>query len=328
MLRIDQVRGQHSLQDIETQLRSTVTAQPEDSRAQRELGVFLMTTGHFQASPRATTSAFLPRPNRERLLEARNHLQAAFTQSREQPQYQIDLHTCQAALDGLNSKTATQPTIAAPSALAMKHLTLASGDEYRGWARGDLFQGEGVLKRADGLTYRSLFIDGQPEGPGSVVWPSGNKVLETTFENGVPHGAARLKLSGDSDATIKVMFRDGAPIKWGVIEHANNTYTGALRHNATPSTVLVGAFTAQGHGTSRYTTGDVYTGQFSDGRPHGQGTFKTRNDAWSGTFNAGVLQGEATRQPLTATTSERWSFDQNGIGTGPQARQNSVSIKL
>ncbi len=141
---------------------------------------------------------------------------------------------------------------------------------------GNCKNGEGVMKRSDGVEYRGEFKDGAPNGKGKFINP-GKGVYEGEVKNGIKEGRGTFTFNGgttkfsgrfkDDEMHKGVLtmgngvvyegeFENGAPHGKGIVKFPDGRkYIGEMTNNS-----------ISGQGVMEYPDGKKEEGRFSNGR--------------------------------------------------------------
>ena len=178
------------------------------------------------------------------------------------------------------------------------------GVRYVGGLRRGAFEGEGLLRGADGSEHRGGWRAGRPHGHGVSVDARGDVVHSGDWLRGQPSGGCtRHHANGDiyegacalapaaapaaapagvPRAGLQTLQREGE----GVCTCANgDVHRGGWKRDH-----------AHGQGSRRYAaSGDEYTGEWADGLVHGAGVlrFAASGDVFEGLFDRGGVRGAA-----------------------------------
>ena len=129
------------------------------------------------------------------------------------------------------------------------------GSIFIGAIRDGRKQGSGIFLWPDGSEYRGNFIDGDPDGDGLYLYPDGRR-KRVTYARGA--------------VTRTRMISNAEPVEgreYGSFVAAGH-YTGWYRGDR------VRGYLPDGRGRMKYPNGSVYTGQWKDGRMHGNGAIR------------------------------------------------------
>jgi hypothetical protein len=167
------------------------------------------------------------------------------------------------------------------------------------------FHGGGHMWYADNSVFDGEFKDGMKDGNGTMRFKDGS-VFIGTLKMGLFHGYGEYKCcSGDifkgyfeggkKSGPGKMIFRDGAVFEgsW----KNDNRAEGKGRMTWPNKDIYEGDFSKIGlyHGVGKLSkgdTGDVYEGQFKDGRKHGKGDMIYANgDHYKGEWKMGTKSG-------------------------------------
>lgn len=136
-----------------------------------------------------------------------------------------------------------------------------------------------TIQFRNGKRYIGELKEGQLEGRGMLLNPSGDTLYVGEFEDNKKHGFGRYSFS------------------------AGNVYTGEWRDNR-----------MHGQGEMRFYTGDRYLGRWFDDRFHGQGTYYFADGGtYEGNFFEGKRHGEGTLSTAEVIYTGQWV---NGLKEG------------
>ncbi|MDR3240069.1 MAG: hypothetical protein LBT44_08300 [Clostridiales bacterium] len=202
---------------------------------------------------------------------------------------------------------------------------LSEGDVLKGVFRDGLLAREGILQKADGRVYSGAFLNGLPDGEGTMTWPEENGAFyEGAWKDGVMNGQGFMlygngehysgtwkngKKSGPgryafaNGDVYEGNFEDSNPSGIGTMLYADGgAYEGefwqGLRSGAgemayADGTVYEGDFVRdipQGNGKISWPGGNVYLGEFAGGERTGHGKIMWANgDVWEGQFECGQI---------------------------------------
>lgn len=157
---------------------------------------------------------------------------------------------------------------------------------------------QGVIIFPNGDRYKGSFIDGQPEGKGTVTSKKPGVYeshYEGDFEDGEMHGKGKLTVITEIDEgefpkgkfVYEGDFQYNQPWGEGEATYPNGDhYTGEFSYEKRPS----------GQGIMEYANGDRYEGKWLCGSPCGQGIMEYANgDHYTGEFgHEGSPSGQGT----------------------------------
>lgn len=139
-----------------------------------------------------------------------------------------------------------------------------NGDKYSGECRRGRPWGEGICKYANGSSYSGMWIDGLREGFGVCVNPDGS-MLEGEWTNSVFVKSVR-RPSRFVDVPLST---DGHQRE----RRSSSSAASAVTSKSDDPGV---SHSVDGHHVRVYPNGDVYDGEFRDGKRHGFGVFTER----------------------------------------------------
>jgi hypothetical protein len=159
------------------------------------------------------------------------------------------------------------------------------GDRQDRRTNGTITYGPGSELAGD--CYVGELLDGYPHGKGAYTFADGHKLVGQ-FRNGTSDGRCTLTFGPECERAGHVstgIFRDFVKCGWGTYECAEYTYIGhywnGLKH---------------GSGTTLFTNGDKYVGDFRDDWWNGQGKLSyARNGSFAGEFRDGLMHGKGTQ---------------------------------
>ena len=139
---------------------------------------------------------------------------------------------------------------------------LKGGIKYEGSFREDRFEGLGSQWQENVLIFEGHFLNGNREGPGTVYSPDGSIATKGMFHNN--------RLNGE--CTIY----NGFP---------NISYTGMIKNDL-----------PNGCGTEYTASGDIYEGEFKNGKWHGRGQLmdSKKHLKYDGEWKYGLKHGKGT----------------------------------
>lgn len=145
--------------------------------------------------------------------------------------------------------------------------------------------GKGKIKFDSGCVYEGEFKNGEKAGYGTFSFTNG-LVYSGQFENGFPNGNGKLTTSGNAVYTGE--FEVGS-LPHGTLELEEGIYEGQFE----PGYAFVKGPSMSGHGKMQYKDGDVYEGQFKNGKiwGHGKLTYQTCGEIDEGYFENSALNG-------------------------------------
>ncbi|MCP9235117.1 caspase family protein [Lewinella sp. JB7] len=165
-----------------------------------------------------------------------------------------------------------------PLLLLSATVTLAQGR----CQRGNCYDGQGILRFADGALYSGNFQAGKFEGSGTLTYPDGS-VYTGNFHQQLQSGEGRL------------------------VDGNGNTYTGAWRNgkrdgrgrvNYNDGSTIVGQWVAdklEGKAEFRFANRDHYLGNMSNNLMNGYGRMDYANgDSYRGNWSANLRHGDGT----------------------------------
>ncbi len=181
-----------------------------------------------------------------------------------------------------------------------------NGALYEGAMSYGKLHGAGTLRYANGDVYKGMWHMNKREGKGLIVSRSG-LTYEGTFYNNQLHGAVRV--SDQEGGYYQGEWNYGQPQGQGVYVHANGikttsswSETGLESVPATPPKKVTTYIAdcnlvpcSSGKGRLILVDGSVYTGNFAQGLPEGDGECKYKNgDVYTGKWIKGMPQGQGT----------------------------------
>jgi hypothetical protein len=159
--------------------------------------------------------------------------------------------------------------------------TTAEGDQLTGVWNRDVLSGDAIYEYANGDVFEGEYRDGKKNGSGRLT-TEGGKVLEGTWQNDViVYGVEALQgskvIEGVSYWSLKCIDASGC------------TYEGEVKGNIM-------------HGNGRYTypNGDVYEGNFENGKKSGKGSLEFTSShtkeriLYVGDFDNNIMNGKGT----------------------------------
>ncbi len=206
-------------------------------------------------------------------------------------------------------------------------LLAATGFAQGRCQRGNCYNGEGVLRFADGALYSGTFRAGKFEGTGTLTYPDGS-IYTGNFAQQLQQGQGRLVdatgnryegswRSGRRNGKGELAYIDGSRIvgTWQDDQlEGEVTFTFANRdyYRGHMSGNLL-----HGRGTMQYANGDEYQGEWSENLPHGKGNMRYANGVEvSGDWARGELQTNWAALGFTGTTDGLVSCNE-GCPDGP-----------
>lgn len=155
-----------------------------------------------------------------------------------------------------------------------------SGSSYEGTLKGNIPDGEGVVRHPNGVVIRGVFVDGEVS-EGSIEWPDGGHYEgEIRFDS--PHG--RGKRTYPDGTTYEGEYEHGYARGKGKIVWVNgNWYEGDFLHG-----------NPHGHGSYFYADSKgLYVGELVAGQPEGEGRVDFDDGSFKeGQWHKGELNGE------------------------------------
>lgn len=175
-----------------------------------------------------------------------------------------------------------------------------SGKVYKGqWAYGE-YHGEGILELSSG-TYEGQFKRGKFDGYGEFKFPNGD-VYVGAWKNNKQHGQGRIykkegsRFEGQFDrgkmhGPGKIIKLDGTVITGNWVNGKKQSHQ-MLAELDNIDRDCNRSYCKRGKGTYTYNNGNIYKGNFVDGRPKGLGTLTYYNgDVHSGEFDNHLPNG-------------------------------------
>ena len=163
----------------------------------------------------------------------------------------------------------------------------ANDEEYVGTFKNDKRNGEGTYMWPNGDYVRGRWVDDEVQDGVVVVNTKrgdikGEESLDGTFDNGKPIGHARHTFADGSGYDAD--YESSGAIKDNILTYDDGTYKGSLKSQV-----------PHGKGTYTYSNGDVYDGEFANGKKNGHGR-KTwaSGDVYDGGWNNDQRSGEGT----------------------------------
>eukprot|EP00929_Paragymnodinium_shiwhaense_P079472 TRINITY_DN41373_c0_g1_i1.p1 TRINITY_DN41373_c0_g1~~TRINITY_DN41373_c0_g1_i1.p1 ORF type:complete len:362 (+),score=58.51 TRINITY_DN41373_c0_g1_i1:176-1261(+) len=255
-----------------------------------------------------------------------------------------------AAIDGLDaiSAVATYPdeeygnggfdTAAQGLASTYKHklverpeVEIEVGVKYKGQWAGHLFHGRGTLTRADGSSYEGNFVAGRAHGEGKFHVNNGD-VYEGQWDRDKTHGFGRYSHSDGSvyegrwvedekcgegseryvdESVYKGLFLHGRKHGYGEYRGADGTllFEGQMQYDK-----------MHGDGTSNFSDGRTYCGQWVNGHMNGRGTLN-----WpDGSVYVGGMKEDRRHGEGTLT----WPDGRKYIGQWLEGNQDGEGLVL
>jgi hypothetical protein len=195
---------------------------------------------------------------------------------------------------------------------------------YQGEFKNDNYSGHGTfsINWRDvrgiliGIVYEGAFLDGTYYGYGNFTRTEGGNVVEVytgEFKKGMREGLGTYSSRGD---TFDGIWKDEAAVD-GVYTYSNgDIYSGEFKNGR-----------HHGKGTLTFADGSVYSGEFKNGRHHGKGTLTFADGSvYKGDFKYGVMHGEGVYNAIDYTFNGNWLYNK-ASGYGVYAdKQGAVYI--
>jgi hypothetical protein len=176
--------------------------------------------------------------------------------------------------------------------------TWLSGDKYIGDFILNKITGKGKFYYVDGRIYEGDFLKDKIEGKGTMIYKDGSKYIGD-FKNGLKNGQG------------KYTYANGG-IEEG--KFINDKYQNPM--NVSDSCVNGDCQNGIGTYNFRYGPNTTYTGQFKNGLPNGEGSFKEYEDIYKGHFENGKKNGSGILTEKDGSTySGNWTNDELMEGT-------------
>ena len=193
--------------------------------------------------------------------------------------------------------------------------------------RGNCFDGQGILRFADGSLYSGSFRGGKFEGKGTLTYPDGS-IYTGTFAQQLQHGRGELVdatgnryqgqwRNGRRSGAGELVYTDGSRIvgTWQGDQPAGEvTFVFANRdyYRGELSNGLM-----HGLGTMQYANGDEYRGAWADNLRHGRGAMRYANGTEvDGDWIKGKLQTNWATLGFSGSTAQLVSCNE-GCPDGP-----------
>jgi len=164
---------------------------------------------------------------------------------------------------------------------------------------GNVMNGSGTLKYANGDVYTGYFNDGEPDSTGSFTFANGN-AFSGELKNGEPHGRGTYTWpNGDS---YEGEFKLGRIEGEGIYTFANgDVYSGKFRRGQ-----------RYGAGDMSFASGDVYSGRWRADEISGRGVYQfSGGDSYKGQFRKGERSGRGTYTYRDSSSfTARWKDDE------------------
>ncbi len=181
--------------------------------------------------------------------------------------------------------------------------------------RGNCFEGEGILRFADGALYSGNFRSGKFEGKGTLTYPDGS-TYTGNFRNQLQNGSGQLT-DGTGNA-YRGQWQDGKRHGKGSVTYIDgSTITGTWSDDKLEGEVAfefanedyyVGHMSQDlmsGLGTMQYAHGDTYTGHWAANLRSGTGKMTFANGAeMTGTWAGGELQTDWSTLGFVGSTGD------------------------
>lgn len=202
-------------------------------------------------------------------------------------------------------------------------VTAEDGNKYVGEMKGGKANGKGSLVFTDGKTYEGQFRDGSPNGKGTVTHPDG-ETYTGTFKDGKKDGQGKL-ISADGKTYVGQFKNDQPNGKGTVVMPDGKKFTGTFvegeievkqagaeakppkpqKGELPECDVTMAAPWKHCLGALKFPNGDVYLGEFRDGKATGRGTITFASGGkYDGEFRNGVRHGKGT---FTIANGESYS---------------------
>lgn len=161
-------------------------------------------------------------------------------------------------------------------------LTYTNGDIYKGGWLVNKREGEGVLITKNGFSYEGTFYNNQLNGEIHVYDEQGG-YFKGEWVNGAPQGKGKY-MSAHGNQLSGEWSENG-------FVHAGEIVSKKESQEYVPDCNIVPC--GSGKGRIVFDDGSVYTGQFSEGVPHGDGECKFINgDLYKGAWSKGRPEGQ------------------------------------
>ena len=171
-----------------------------------------------------------------------------------------------------------------------------NGDEYTGqWIDGNWEDGEGTYKYASGAAYTGQWKDGEKNGKGTYTNINGVNFLGN-WVNDKLEGKNHVQVTTVTLDKIKQTEKPSNAQYSGCIQGDCENGSGAYKYEN--GDVYNGEWKdgkRNGSGDCKYSDGDSYTGQWKDNKKNGQGTFKDSDGTvYTGQFKESLYNGQGT----------------------------------
>merc|ERR1719198_1973865 len=154
----------------------------------------------------------------------------------------------------------------------VKYQLFPQGQDVPRAEMSKMFSGYGLAKYVNGDTYDGVFIEGYRRGKGTYVFKKNGDKYEGFYEENKKHGFGKMVYTsksgkeeedGDGDEE-KPDTRSGTYLGY---------FTGGMR-----GMKAQGGDAAMSEGTFTYANGDIYVGQWCEGKKHGRGSYSYAKD--------------------------------------------------
>jgi len=164
-------------------------------------------------------------------------------------------------------------------------------------------QGKATYANEDRDTYDGEFVEGYRCGWGTYIFKKNGDTYTGQYEQNLKHGLGKINYSSTFGNEEDGGEDEGGKAPRGGFYHGY--FTKGLRGSPTPQTPVAGQ-TMQSEGTFTYCNGDVYVGQWQNGKKHGTGTYACSSDKTK-------LKGEWVEGKMS---SGQWIFPNGAFYSG------------
>jgi len=150
-----------------------------------------------------------------------------------------------------------------------------------------MFTGFGNATYPNKDTYSGVYVTGYRSGPGKYVFKANGDTYEGQFEQNLKHGFGKMTYKNKTGAEEEDEAEEGAPTRGG--NYLGNFNAG--KRGCPELKQDVPGETNPAEGTFTYVNGDIYVGQWKEGKKHGTGTYSYAKDSTKliGEWEAGKM---------------------------------------
>lgn len=180
-------------------------------------------------------------------------------------------------------------------------LIFSSGLIYTGQVKNNAFNGQGEIIFEDGLIYTGEIKDNNPHGDGKMTYPNGRILTGKWHKNKIVVQAKWIKNRQKifTGTMTDSNGRNAVTGNWMNAETLNPIISKKIGDNRYEGEICLNKAKPHGFGKIYFENGDVYEGNWKNGKMHGKGIYKySDGKIFEGNWNNGEREGETGKYKL------------------------------